>query len=127
MSGVLREQVEDGAGQTVFSLGGLIGIGGGADGDGFSGGERAQFGAERGGIEVFDVNLLFEVFGLAELHEFVGVAGVAILAAEFAAAIGVDHPAEGHARAGAARYVFAGGELEVFGAALGFERGALGG
>ena len=76
---------------------------------------------------MFYVDFLFEIFGLAEFHEFVSVAGVAILAAEFAAAIGVDHPAEGHASAGAARYVFAGGELEVLGAALGFERGTFGG
>ena len=56
-----------------------------------------------------------------------GVAGVAILAAEFATAVGIDHPAERHAGAGASRYVLAGGELEVLGAALGFKRGALGG
>jgi hypothetical protein len=57
----------------------------------------------------------------------VGVAGVAILAAEFAAAVGIDHPAEGHAGAGAARYVFPGGELEVLDAALRFKGRALGG
>ena len=69
---------------------------------------------------MFDEDFGLEVCGVAEFHEFVGVAGVAILTAEFAAAIGIDHPAEGHSWAGAARYVLAGGEFKVFGAALGF-------
>ena len=119
--------IEDGAGQAVLPLGGLIGIGGGADRDGFSGRERAQFGTERCGVEMLYENFALEVFGLAEFHEFVSVAGVAILATEFAAAIGIDHPAEGHAGTGAACDVFSGGEFEVFRTTLGFERRAFGG
>jgi len=120
VTGGLRELVQDRASKAVFPFGGLIGVSGGADGDGFSDGQRAQFQAERGGIEMFDEDFLFEVFGLAEFHEFVGVAGVTILAAELATAVGVDHPAEGHSRTGAPRYVFPGGKLEVLGAALRF-------
>ena len=46
---------------------------------------------------LLDVDLLLEVLAVAHFHEFVGVAGVAIFAAELAAAIRIDGPGEGHA------------------------------
>ena len=85
---------EDGARGAKFLFGRLIWIGGGSDGDvfapGLARGEVAR--NERTGI-LFDENLLFE-FVAIQLHEFVRIAGVAIAAAEFAAAIGVDRPVE---------------------------------
>jgi len=45
---------------------------------------------------LFDVDFLLELQAIAHFHELVGVAGVTVLAGEFAAAIGIDGPGEGH-------------------------------
>ena len=90
------------------------------------GGEARNSCLERRAIEMFDEDLALKRFRIVQLHELVGVARIAILAAEFAAAVGIDHPAEGHARTIAARQIFPRGKFEVFGLALGFERGAFG-
>jgi hypothetical protein len=62
-----------------------------------------------------------------QLHEFVGVARITILAAEFTAAIRINCPAKRHARIVAFCQIFTCWELEIFNAALCFERRALGG
>ncbi len=80
-----------------------------------------------GGIEVLYVDLALKVLRVAELHEFVRVACVAILAAEFAASIGVDGPVKRHAPAVASGHITARGQIEVFDAPLGFELRTLGG
>src|SRR5207302_2176662 len=79
---------------------------------------------EAGGIELLGEDLALEI---GALHKLVGVAGVAILAAELAAAVGVDGPAEGDALAGDAGDVGAGGKLLVLDLPLGFKGRAFGG
>jgi hypothetical protein len=44
---------------------------------------------------LLDVDLLFELGAVAHFHEFVGVTGIAIAAAEFAAAVRIDGPGKG--------------------------------
>ena len=63
---------------------------------------------------LLDENLLLEVHAVAHFHELVGVAGIAVFAGEFAAAIGIDGPGEGHANAGAAIQQRADRQGEVF-------------
>ncbi len=99
----------------VAALGGLVRIGSSAEGDGFAGLYPAQFLAQQFGGVLLDVDFLFELHAVAHLHELVGVARVAVLAAELAAAIGIDGPGEGQsAVADAAVQQRLGGEREVF-------------
>ncbi len=76
---------------------------------------------------MFHEDFALEVLRVAQLHELVRVAGIAVLAAEFAAAVGIDGPVERNALAGAFRDIAARGQIEILDAALGFELGALGG
>src|SRR6185295_9137393 len=103
----------------------MIRISSSAYGDRFTRRKTPQFRLERRGIEMFDEDLALKRFRIVELHEFVGVARITILAAEFAAAVRIDHPAERHARTIAARQIFPRRKFEIFGLALGFERGAF--
>ena len=70
------------------------------------------------GIEMFDVDLPLEIHGIVQLHEFVSIAGITILAAEFAAPIGIDRPAKWQPGIVAFCHIFACRELEIFDAAL---------
>ena len=45
---------------------------------------------------LLDINLLFELHAIPHLHEFVGIAGIAVATAEFTTAVGIDGPGEGH-------------------------------
>src|SRR5690242_9352454 len=54
-----------------------------------------------------------------------GIAGVAVFTAEFAAAVGIDGPLERHGRLGSVKDA-SGGDLEVLNGALGFEQVAGG-
>ena len=60
-----------------------------------------------------------------ELHKLVSVAGIAVLAADFAAPVGIDGPAEGHVGFGAVQDTPR-RNFEILHAALGFEQFALG-
>jgi hypothetical protein len=72
------------------------------------------------------VDLFLEIAAI-ELHKFVGISGVAILAAKFAAAIGIDGPVERDAIGIAMIQDGADWDLKIFGAALGVgERGGGG-
>ena len=75
---------------------------------------------------LLDEDLLLEVHAIAHFHEFVGIAGIAILAGKFAAAVRIDRPFKGHADAGAAIQQGAYGQGEVFDVVSLAERLALG-
>ena len=64
---------------------------------------------------MFDVDLLLELGAVAHFHEFMGVAGIAVAATEFAASVRIDAPGERHP-ASTDRAVQQGfrGESEVF-------------
>jgi hypothetical protein len=72
----------------------------------------------------FGVDFGLEIGGV-EFHELVGVAGKAVGAADFAPAVRVDGPAEGHVGFGAVQDAPR-RNLEILHAALGFEGLALG-
>ncbi len=105
---------QDGAGHFEAALGGLIGIGGGSDGNLLPRLHPAQFLPQQVGGMLLDVDLLLEIHAVAHFHELVGVAGVAVFAGKLAAAIGIDGPLEGHAHAGAAVEQGTHGQSEVF-------------
>ena len=102
------EDFEEGAGDAYAAFDGLIRVGGGADGDLFGGVDVAELLFEEPGGVFFEVDLVLEgegpgllrdVEGAGRrgidgggLEELVGVAGVAVFAAELAAAEGVDGP-----------------------------------
>src|SRR5690242_14816539 len=90
------ELFEDSARHFVASLGGLIGISRGAESNRLVTFYFAQFMAQQVRRVLLDVNFLLELHAVAHLHELVGVAGVAVAAAELASAIGIDGPGEGH-------------------------------
>jgi len=121
----LREKLQDRLGHAEFSFGGLIGISGGTYCNRLPGGETPQFRPERRDVEMFDEDFVLECLRLVQFHEFVRVARITVFATELAPSVGVDHPAEGHARTVAARNIFPRGKFEVFGLALGFKRGAF--
>src|SRR5579862_7287077 len=108
-------------------LGRLIRIGCGPDRDRFPAWNLVQLVAKPGGVELLRENLPLELERIAELHEFVRVAGVAILAAELAAPVRIDGPAERHPGARAVSDVGARWEFEILDAALGFDKRAFGG
>src|SRR5579863_10530710 len=91
-----REFVENAARNFVAALGGLVGVGRGAERDGLVGLDPAQVMAQQRGRMLLDVDLALEVEPVAHLHKFVGIARVAVFAGEFAAAVGIDGPGEGH-------------------------------
>ncbi len=107
------------------ALGGLIGVGGGADGDAVFAGDAPQFLAQQVGGGRFGVDLVLER-GHLHFHEFVGVARIAIFAAELAAAVGIDAPTERHAGLDPVQHA-ARRDFEILNAALGFEQFAGGG
>ena len=93
---MMRELFQNSAGDFVAALGRLVGIGGGAERDRFIGLNAAQFVAEQAGSVLLDVDLLLELHAIAHFHKLVGVAGVAVAASEFATAVRIDGPGEGH-------------------------------
>ena len=101
-------------------LGRLIGIGGRADPDRVAGLEPPKFGPKRGGHKLFCINLALEQLRIAQFHELMRVAGVAILATELAAAIGIQGIDGPHAARTAADEAPS-FEFEVFHLTLGFE------
>ncbi len=123
----LGHLLKDRARGAEFALGRLVRIGGGSDGDVLALNLfHAQVAAgERAGI-LLDVNFLLEV-GAVQLHVFVRVTRVAILAAEFAAAIGIHRPGKRHASRVAMIQDRSHGQQEIFRAALGVsQRGGEG-
>ena len=81
----------------------------------------AHFSPKRGGLKLFGEDFALEQLRVAQFHEFVGVAGIAVFAAIFAAAIRIDGPDVAHpARSSpdkAARFKF-----QIFHLALGFQQ-----
>ena len=82
------------------ALGRLIRVGGRADGNVVFPIDAPELLAHPVRRRRFGVNLVFEILDI-QLHVLVGVAGIAIFAAELAAAIRVDGPLERHVRLGA--------------------------
>jgi hypothetical protein len=76
---------------------------------------------------MFGKDFPLELERIAQLHEFMRVAGVAILATELAAAVRIDHPVKRDARAIASRQEFAAGQIEILDPVFRFEGGAFGG
>ena len=72
----------------------LVGVGGCADGDLLAGTDLAQLLPEEPGGVVLGEDFALEVGRIAELHELVGVARIAVAAGKLAAAVGVDGPGE---------------------------------
>ena len=120
-----RKDFENGTRAPESPFGRLIGIGRGADGDGFGRVELAQLLPQDRRQIALGVDLILEERGVLHSHELVGVAGVAIFAAEFAAAIRIDGPAERHARPGAIQDA-AGLDFEIPHSRFGFEHGTSG-
>ena len=59
--------------------------------------QPADFGPKRNSLKLFRVNLALEQLRIAQLHELVRIASVAVFAAIFAAPIRVDGPDGPHA------------------------------
>src|SRR5262249_30419636 len=93
----------DGARHSEFPLRRLVRIGGGADGDALTRAHLLELLAQEPGAVLLDVNLALKIQAVAQLHELVGVARVAVFAGKLASPVGIDHPGEGHARGVAAR------------------------
>src|SRR5207302_8878890 len=91
---VARELFENSVRDSIATLGGLVGIGRGTEGNAFSPLDAPQFAAQQVRGVLLDVDFLLELYTVAHLHELVGVAGVAVFARELAAAIGIDGPGE---------------------------------
>ncbi len=91
-----RELFENAARDFVAALGRLVRIGCGAERNGFARLDRSQFVPQQVRGVLLDVDLLLELRAVAHFHEFVGVAGIAVLAGEFATSVGIDGPGEGH-------------------------------
>src|ERR1041385_1765589 len=92
------EFFHDGPGNAKLPLRRLVRICGRADGDALTGTHMLEFLAQEPGAMLLDVNLAFKIQAVAQLHELVRVAGVAVLAGKLTSAIGIDHPAEGYPR-----------------------------
>ena len=96
-----REHLQDGARSPEAPLGRLVRIGGRPDGDASSLRlMRRSSCRSRWPRRALGVDLVLEI-GRVQFHEFVGVARVAVFAAEFAAAVRVDGPLERHVGLGA--------------------------
>src|SRR5215470_2413409 len=92
-----REFLQDAAGDAKLPLRGLIGIGSRTDRDRLPPAHLLELLPQEPRRMLLDVDPAFEVERIAQLHEFMCIARVTILAAELAAAIRIDHPDEGHA------------------------------
>jgi len=88
---VMRELLKDGACDFVTALGGLVGIGGSADGDLFAGLDLLEFLAQQVGGVLLDEDFVLEIL-VGHFHELVRVASVTIFTGEFASAVGIDRP-----------------------------------
>jgi hypothetical protein len=93
---VAGELLENRARDFVTAFGGLVGIGSSSERDGFVALHAAQLVTQQRGSVLLYVDLLLKLHAVPHLHEFVRVAGVAVSTPEFAAAIGIDGPREGH-------------------------------
>ena len=89
-----RELFENAARDFVAALGRLVRIGGGAERNGFAWLDPPQFAAQQFRSVLLDVDFLLELGAVAHFHEFVGVAGIAVFAGKFAAAVRIDGPGE---------------------------------
>ncbi len=94
MAAAAAKGFEQAAGDAGAAFDGLIGLGGGAEGDLVGGVHFAELLLEEPGGVLFEKDEALEGEGVAQLHELVGVAGVAVFAAELAAAVGVDAPSD---------------------------------
>ena len=90
------ELFENAACDFVAALGRLVGIGCSAERDGFPRPHPPQFAPQHVSRVLFDVDLLLELGAVAHFHEFMGVAGIAVAATEFAASVRIDGPGEWH-------------------------------
>ena len=85
-----REFFENAARDFVAALGWLVGISRGAERNGFPRLHPPEVVPQQFRGMLLDVDLLLELRAVAHFHEFMGVAGIAVAAAEFAAAVRVD-------------------------------------
>ena len=89
-------------------------------------GDLLQFAAQQfrgGGL---GVDLVLEILAVLHPHEFMGIAGIAVFAAEFAATVWVDGPGEGHIRLGPVQNA-ASLDFEILDLRLRFQQRAFGG
>src|SRR5271169_3369075 len=73
-AGGLREGLENRASDSIAAFRGLIRVRGRTQGDGIALRELAQLTQEYGSIEMFGVDAALEIEGVAQLHEFMGIA-----------------------------------------------------
>jgi hypothetical protein len=124
--GQLREHLEHRASQPELALRWLVRIGRGPNRDGIVTDRRARKSPpEHLGRHPFDEDAPLEVHRIAQLEEIVGIARIAVDAAELAPAIGVDSPSERHVGRGPVEHA-ARGDLEVSHLGLSLQQFALG-
>jgi len=111
-TGLAGEDFEERTGDFGSALDGLIGIGGGADGDRVGGVVGAEFLLEEPGSVFLEEDEAFEEGGIFVVRtgrhygcgrwgeEFVGVTGVAVAASKLASAVGIDGVGEPDAAGG---------------------------
>src|ERR1700733_1734386 len=120
-SALAGEHFQHLAGDLEAALSRLVGIGGGADPDGIARFQAPNFGPKRKCVKLFRVNLALEKLRIAQFHEFMRVARIAIFTAIFTAAIGIYGPDGPHPSRAAsdepARFKF-----QILDLALGFEQ-----
>src|SRR5690348_11807140 len=90
-----RQFLENRSGDAVPLLGGLIRIGGRADGDFFPRTNFLEVTTQQPGGLLLHEDLVLKLAGVTHLHELVRVAGVAVFAGELTATIRIDCPGEG--------------------------------
>jgi hypothetical protein len=123
---VFGEDFEGGPGALEAAFGGLVRVRCSADGDAGGAVDLHQFPAQNGRQVRFGVDLVFEFGAVAQFHELVGVAGVAIPASEFAPAIGIESPLKRHSGPGPVQHAFA-ADFEILDDPLRFQNLARGG
>jgi hypothetical protein len=119
-SAFAREYFQDLAGDLITALGRLVRIGGGAYPYRRTQLQPPDLGPKRGRLKMFGVDFAFEQFRIAQFHEFVSIAGVAVFTAIFAAAIRIDGP-DGTHPSGPMSDEPACFQFQVFHLTLGFE------
>src|SRR6266567_3439445 len=98
-----RELFHDGAGNAELPLRWLIRIGGRANSDTLPFAYSLEFLPQQPARVLFYVNLAFKIQAVPQLHEFVRITGIAVLAGKFTTAVRINHPGKRHARRNTAR------------------------
>jgi len=120
----LSRGFENTAGHLEASLGGLIRIGRGTEGDGLSALPRLpELADEPAPVDLLHVDRSLERVGIGEPEKFVRVPSEAVMAAHLAATIRIDRPAKRHGARVQLAYEALGSKLVIFNAAALIDRG----